>query len=125
MFSPGFILAILGVAIFFIVCMWNIFEKAGQPGWACIIPFYSTIIELRIVNKPWWWLLLGMIPYVGLIWAIWTLNLLCKSFGKSTGFTIGCLFLPFIFFPILAFSKNAVFIGNGKNNDPIYDQLEQ
>ena len=41
------------------------------------------------------------IPFAGLVWAIWMINRVNKGFGKSDGFTVGCIFLPFIFFPIL------------------------
>ncbi len=37
-------------------------------------------------------------------------NLLSLSFGKQVGFTLGLIFLSFIFYPILAFS-NAEYIG--------------
>jgi len=95
----------LGIIIVVFVSLWKIFEKAGEKGWKGIIPFYNTIILLKIVGKPWWWLLFMLIPLVGLIWQVWMTNLLSKSFGKSTGFTVGLVFLPFIFFPILGFGK--------------------
>ena len=31
----------LAVAVLGVVAMWKIFEKAGEPGWAAIIPFYN------------------------------------------------------------------------------------
>ena len=52
------LLFILAFAVVMIAAMWRIFEKAGEPGWACIIPIYSTIVLLKIVGKPWWWLLI-------------------------------------------------------------------
>jgi len=67
--------------------------------------YLSTIILLEIVGKPWWWLLLFLIPGVNIIFAIWMTNLLSISFGKGVGFTIGLLLLNFIFYPILAFSN--------------------
>ncbi|MBL7816757.1 MAG: signal peptidase I [Saprospiraceae bacterium] len=112
-----FFLFLLGLIVFMIVCMWRLYEKAGQEGWASIIPIYSTIIQLRIIEKPWWWLLLMMIPYLGLIWHIWALNLFVKKFGKSEGWTVGCLFLPFIFFPMMAFSDDVQFIGYSYDTD--------
>ncbi len=89
--------------VLMIISMWKIFEKAGQPGWASIIPIYNTIVLLKIVGKPWWWLLLMLLSaiIIGLIWAIWSVNLLSKSFGKGVGYTLGLLFLPFIFYPLL------------------------
>lgn len=89
--------------IFIIAAQWKIYTKAGQPGWACIIPIYNFYIMLKIVGKPWWWLLLMLIPFVNLIYAIWTVNMLSKSFGKDEGFTAGLLLLGIIFYPILGF----------------------
>ena len=97
---------IFGIILLVIIANWKIYEKANQPGWACIVPIYSTLVLLRIVGKPWWWLLLLIIPYIGLIWYIWTVNLLSKKFGKDEGFTIGLIFLPFIFYPILGFGNS-------------------
>jgi hypothetical protein len=85
---------------------WVIFEKAGRPGWYSLIPVYNTLVLLKIIGKPWWWLLLLMIPFVDLIWAIWMMNLLSKSYGKSVWFTIGLIFLSPIFYPILAFGDS-------------------
>ena len=96
----------IAILVLYIASIWTIFNKAGQPGWACIIPIYNIIVYLRVVGKPWWWLFLFMIPYINLIWVIWALNMLSKSFGKSEGFTVGLFFLSIIFLPILAFGDN-------------------
>ncbi len=112
----GFLFTIGIIAIIILIAEWKIYEKAGQPGWACIIPIYNVFILLKIIGKPWWWLLMFLIPIVNLIFAIWMLNLLAKSFGRSEGFTIGLLFLPFIFYPILGFGKDEY---QGPIGDPI------
>jgi hypothetical protein len=92
--------------------MWKVYTKAGKPGWAVIIPIYNVIVMLEIVGKPWWWLLLMMfIPVVNIIFVIWMINLLSKSFGKGVGFTLGLIFLSFIFIPILG-------LGNAKYQGP-------
>ncbi len=103
--SMGIVMVIqIALIVLFIASGWKIFEKAGQPGWAFIIPIYSYIVLLKIVGKPWWWLLLVMfIPIVNIVIAIWTINLLAKSFGKSEGFTVGLVLLGIVFFPMLAF----------------------
>lgn len=110
--AVGAIVGIFYVAIliFFIITMWKIYEKAGKPGWTCIIPIYNTIVMLEIVGKPWWWLFLFMIPGVNLVFAIWATNLLSKSFGKTEGFTVGLILLSIVFFPILAFG-GAKYVG--------------
>lgn len=101
----------LGIVFFMIASMWKVFEKAGQPGWACIIPIYNVYIMTQIAKKPGWWTVLMLIPYIGLIWSIWVQNMISKNFGKSEGFTIGMIFLPFIFWPILGFG-DATYEGN-------------
>lgn len=108
---------ILGLAIlaFYFYTGWKIFEKAGQPGWAAIIPIYNAIVLLKIVGKPVWWLFLFLIPFVNYVFIIWTYNMLSKSFGKSEGFTVGLVLLSFIFGPILAF-------GDAKYLGPYGDQ---
>jgi len=86
-----------------IISLWIVYQKANKPGWAVIIPIYNLLVFLEIVKKPWWWLFLMMIPVVNIIIAILITHQLSLSFGKGAGFTIGLLFLPFIFYPILAF----------------------
>ena len=50
----------LAVIAFFVWVFWRIFEKAGQPGWAAIIPIYNVIVLLEIVGRPLWWIILAI-----------------------------------------------------------------
>lgn len=93
----------LAIIILMVASLWTIFQKAGKPGWAAIIPIYNFIVLLEIVGKPVWWIILLFIPVVNFIIAIWVTNLLSKSFGKSEGYTVGLLLLGFVFYPMLAF----------------------
>ncbi len=89
-----------------LVSMWKIFVKCGKPGWAAIVPIYNIITMLDIAGKPAWYILLLLIPFANIYVAWVCYDGMAKKLGKSTGFTIGMLLLPVIFFPILAFSKN-------------------
>ena len=82
---------------------WKIFTKAGQPGWAVLVPFYNVLIVLRIVGRPDIWLLFCLIPGVNVVIQIILLIDLAKSFGKDTVFAIGLILLPIVFVPILGF----------------------
>lgn len=95
----------LAIIAFFVATMWKIFTKAGEPGWAAIVPIYNVIVLLKIAGKPWWWLFLMFIPFVGLIVSIFVALALAKAFGKSTGFAVGMILLGFIFYPMLAFGS--------------------
>lgn len=99
------ILAIIFLIAFIsIIAQWRIFRKAERPGWASLVPIYNLYIFLKVVGKPGWWMLLYFIPVINLFVGIKTVHLLSKSFGKDVGFTLGLIFLPFIFLPLLAFS---------------------
>ncbi len=103
--GTGMGIFVLLVIVFYIFVYWRIFEKAGKPGWAAIIPIYNTLVLLDIIGKPWWWILLFLIPGVNVVFAIWMINLLSLSFGKGVGYTLGLIFLSPIFYPILAFGN--------------------
>ncbi|MBB5635733.1 hypothetical protein HDF26_003853 [Pedobacter cryoconitis] len=92
------------ILVLVVYSMWRVFEKAGKPGWAAIIPIYNLIILLEIIGKPPIWILWLILPCTNVIFYVWSLNLLAKSFGKSEGFTVGLILLPFIFYPLLAFT---------------------
>ena len=102
----------IAVIVLEIAALWKVFVKAGQPGWAAIIPIYNLYILLKIIGRPGWWILLfllGIIPFVGWI-AVLVLGIiiaidLAKSFAKSSGFAVGLFLLNFIFIPILGFGE--------------------
>jgi hypothetical protein len=108
--GAGMIIFIIAIVVLVIASLWRIFTKAGKPGWAAIIPIYNYVVMCEIVGKPVWWCLLMICPCINFIFVIWVWNLMAKSFGKSEGFTVGMIFLPIIFFPILAFG-DAQYIG--------------
>ena len=93
----------MAVVVFYIFCMWKIYVKAGKPGWAAIVPIYNILVQLEIVGRPWWYLLLMFVPVVNIVISIMIIFDLAKVFGKGIGFGFGLLFLSFIFIPILAF----------------------
>jgi|JI10StandDraft_1071094.scaffolds.fasta_scaffold02720_7 hypothetical protein len=109
-----FILLYFAFIIFIIAGIWKTFEKANQPGWACLIPFYNYYIMAKIGDVKNWWLI--FIPIVNIYIVFVIMIAIAKSFGKDTAFGIGLVFLGFIFFPILGFG-DAVYIGPNGNNE--------
>lgn len=108
----AFLFIYLAVLVLLIAGLWKIFTKAGEEGWKAIIPIYNYIVVLKIVGREWWWILLFLIPIVNIIILVIVYNDLSKSFGKGVGFTLGLIFLSFIFIPILGFGS-ARYIGPG------------
>lgn len=106
--NMGFLIIVfyLALLVLIIAAHWRLNEKAGQPGWACIVPIYNVIVWLKIAQKPGWWLLLLLIPLVNLVIAFVVWIDIAKLFGKDSGFGIGLTLLGFIFLPILAFGPS-------------------
>tara|TARA_R110000868_G_scaffold226872_1_gene479784 strand:- start:315958 stop:316350 length:393 start_codon:yes stop_codon:yes gene_type:complete len=98
-----FLILYLVFLIVILAGFWKMFAKAGQPGWAAIVPIYNAYIMCKIAGRPGWWVVLLLIPYLNLIFWIIVMLDLAKSFGKSIGFAVGMILLSFIFIPILGF----------------------
>ncbi|WP_175956865.1 DUF5684 domain-containing protein [Schaalia sp. Marseille-Q2122] len=102
--SVPFLAGSLIATVLSIVGMWKLFEKAGEPGWAAIIPFYNAYILVKIALGNGWLFLLALIPVVNFFFVIWLMIKLAAAFGKGVGFAIGLIFLGPIFMILLGFS---------------------
>jgi len=106
--GAGMMVFYLILYLFFSFCMYKIFQKAGrEDAWAAFIPIYNYIVLLDILKKPVWWIILLLIPFVNIIFAIILMHRLSTFFGKDILMTILLIFLPFIGLPILAFGDSA------------------
>jgi hypothetical protein len=108
--GTGMLIVWIAIMVFMLVSWWIVFKKAGQPGWAILIPIYNFLVILRVASKPWWWvfaLLLAIIPFAGpillLVVMIFIFHGISKNFGQGAGFTVGLVLLSIVFVPILAF----------------------
>ena len=101
--SPFVWILYLAVLILVLAGLWKVFEKAGKPGWAALIPIYNIYVLCLIAGRPGWWLLLFLIPFVNIVVSILVSLDVAKKFGKGLGFGLGLAFLGFIFWPILGF----------------------
>src|SRR5262249_49356496 len=76
--------------------MWKVFEKAGQPGWAAIVPIYNVIVLFQISGRPAWWVVFVLIPCVNFFFFI-PLIIACmdlaKRFGKDPMYGVGLALL--------------------------------
>jgi hypothetical protein len=106
----GLVLVIVGLLI--LVGMWKTFEKAGQPGWAAIVPFYNLVVMFRIGGQSGWFALsylLNFIPIIGSLAffgiLVWNHVNISKRFGQGVGFAIGLVLLAPIFWLILGFGS--------------------
>ena len=101
----------LALMVLYIIGLWKIYKKAGEPGWGAIIPFYNQYILAKITLGNGWLFLLLFIPIVNIIMLLVMMYRLATVFGRSGLFGVGLIFLPFIFTLVLGFGKSE-YIGN-------------
>ncbi len=95
------------VMVVMIAAQWKVFTKAGKPGWAALVPFYNLYIMVKIAGMSAWWMLAFFVPFVNLIAIILITHKISQVFGHGVGFTLGLIFLPVIFWPILGFGSSS------------------
>lgn len=96
-----------------IVGMWKMFEKAGEPGWPSLIPFYNMykFCEVTMAN-PWYWLrfFVFVIPVVGWVLGIYFMYQLsvatARAYGKPDSWKWGYLLLSGVFYCITGFDQS-------------------
>lgn len=72
---------------------WKLFIKAKQPGWGVLIPIYNLLLVVRIVRRPWWWVLFLLIPFVNIVASLFVAIDMAKTFRKSTAFGVIALWI--------------------------------
>jgi hypothetical protein len=113
-FFCGFMVVILLAGLLLVVSMWIVFDKAGEPGWAVLIPGYNMWVLAEVGDKPGWLGLLmffsGYIPYVGPLAGLalsFVISIgVARAFGRGIGFGVGLTLVPIVFYPILAFARD-------------------
>lgn len=122
------------VYVVYVIGMWKAFAKAGEEGWKAIIPIYNMYIMYKISWKTsMFWITLALAVVAGIFNALVTVGAFfavlsslvsialvvisimllykfSKAYGYGAGFTVGLIFLPFIFVLILGFGS-AEYIG--------------
>ncbi|MFV0566162.1 MAG: signal peptidase I [Flavobacteriaceae bacterium] len=63
---------------------WKLYVKAGRQAWEAFVPVYNGVVLMKIINRPWWWVILLFLPIVNLIMfaVIWVET--ARSFGKNS-----------------------------------------
>ncbi|MFD1095502.1 signal peptidase I [Salegentibacter chungangensis] len=63
---------------------WRLYIKAGRKAWEAAIPVYNAVLLMKIINRPWWWVILLFIPIVNLVMfpVIWVETI--RSFGRNS-----------------------------------------
>lgn len=131
--------------VLIVVSWWKLFTKAGEKGWKALIPFYNLYIQFKLTwSKKFFWIFLGLTIAQGIfstivqntsggtqvvmsficlilvitiaVFSIISWYRLSKAYGHAGGYTVGLIFLNFIFMLILAFGSSK-YQGNVYLND--------
>ena len=90
---------------------WKLYKSAGYKPLVSFIPFYNALVLMKIINRPWWWVILLFIPVVNLLIlpVIWVET--SKTFGKNSNseLVLSILTLGFFLFSI-NYSKKIKYI---------------
>ena len=137
-YGPRFSIFGLLLTAFRIYVKWVVLEKAGERGWKCLIPFYSTYIEYKLYWNPLVFWLMFLSPVFILVSFAWAYNYssfvaaticvissllfaICefilqikkgKCFDQGGAFGIGLFFLNLIFSAILCFDSKCQYVRN-------------
>ena len=122
-FGGGVYAVVFALLAVMIVGMWKMFVKAGQPGWAAIIPFYNDSVMVDICGLPatykyYLWLGIALMPLAGgcfglapvaaIIVRYFMLRVLLASFGRPNEplNVVGTLMFPFVTYPSIGFGAD-------------------
>ena len=96
------IIAFIGLA----VGLWTVFQKAGHKPWLSLIPIYNMWIWLKLLSRPWWWMIFILTPFLNIFMLFLMIWKTIRLFGKTSYIPLifGTFFF-FIYLPYLGFSK--------------------
>jgi signal peptidase I len=114
-FKPSLIMGnyiFLGLVLVSFFGLSKLFTKANVESWKAFIPFYNFYCLSKLLNKPWWWCLIMIVPGVNiLMYGVYGFNV-ARAFNKpSNKDLLFASILPYIFFVITGFDKSAKFVG--------------
>jgi hypothetical protein len=107
-FLSVFLFVIIGVYIFFCLCLYLIARKLDvSTAWMAWLPILQVAPLLGSAGKPIWWVLLFFIPFVNVVVSVYIWMCIAENLGKNK--MLGLLtiipIVNFIIMAILAFSK--------------------
>lgn len=102
---------LLILIVFFPILLWKTYETASYAGWKSAIPFLNYYIWLKIVDKPLWWYIFLLIPFINAFVVMLLIVETLKCYNKySLGEQAIAVLFPYIYLPWLGITKQAEYL---------------
>ncbi|MDO9255381.1 MAG: signal peptidase I [Bacteroidales bacterium] len=102
---------LLLIIILFPMLNYWIFDDAGVGGYKALIPFYNYYVWLKVIGKPWWWLLIMLVPFINFFMIMLMLVQNALSYSKhNLGEQALAVLVPFAYLPYLGHSKKEHYV---------------
>ncbi|MEZ4779045.1 MAG: signal peptidase I [Flavobacteriaceae bacterium] len=96
----GWFLFFLILQVIHFLGTWKLYVAAGRNAWEAAVPVYNAVVLMKIMNRPWWWVLLLFVPIVNLIMfpVIWVETIRSFGFNKPKDTLLVLITLGFYIF---------------------------
>mgnify|MGYP004657977815 CR=1 FL=1 len=113
------------ISVVMLISLIKIFKRNGKPGWGVIIPIYNFILMSEIAEVKSIYVILLFVPIANIYARYVIYKGIAKKYNKSSGYAVGMLLVPFIFFPMLAFKKedDTLNVNNNVNNNQFQGEI--
>lgn len=109
-----FVLFFLALAIVSIIAQWKLYQKAGEAGWKCLIPFYNEWVRIRIAlgRTSVGWFILALVPGLNIIEQYYIGFYFGKRYSGKDSMALLYLLLPLVTAILMAYSNRYQYIAN-------------
>lgn len=105
-------LLLLAYIVVLFISLPGIFTKAGAPAWAGYVPGYNLYVWNRILGKPWYWLILLLVPGINLLMLIiYNVNTSIAFNERELKQHVVAVLTPWVTLPRLAFKPEHKWVG--------------
>ncbi len=102
---------LIAAPIVFGLFTYNFYTAAGRQAWEAFIPFYGTYVLLKIIQRPWWWIILVYMPVVGNVMSVVLTFELLHVFGfRKLKYTIYSVLTFYTYLAYLNFTEKLKYV---------------
>ncbi len=106
------IILLLAVYLLDAISLWRLFELSGEKSYKAFIPLYNRYTELKILKRPKWWVIVLLVPVVGVIFHFALHADFLRAFGKRKLWDAILVFITLgLYVTYINYDKKTQFVG--------------